>query len=78
MVGQVKEFCKRGNVPDQSQKGTGQYEFPATIGALLIGALASSEIAVLGALVRLLPWPTNIPWSLNAREKDRSMKHQFG
>ena len=77
MVGQVKEFLQKGQTYRiKVKKGDRTvYEFPATIGALgLIGALASSEIAVLGALVRLLPWPTNIPWSLNAREKDRSMK----
>ena len=45
-----RSFCKRANVRSKSRDRT-VYEFPATIGALgLIGALASSEIAVLGAL----------------------------
>jgi DNA-binding transcriptional MerR regulator len=53
MVGQVKEFLQKGQTYRiKVKKGDRTvYEFPATIGALgLIGALASSEIAVLGAL----------------------------
>ncbi len=53
MAGQVKEFLQKGQTYRIKVKKGDQtvYEFPATIGALgLIGALASSEIAVLGAL----------------------------
>ena len=65
-------FAKGQTYRIKVKKDRTVYEFPATIGALgLIGALASSEIAVLGALGTVAPWPTNIPWSLNAREKDR-------
>jgi hypothetical protein len=53
MVGQVRGILQKGQSYRIKVKKGDQtvYEFPATIGALgLIGALASSEIAVLGAL----------------------------
>jgi len=53
MAVQIKEFLQRGqSYRIKVKKGDRTvYEFPATIGALgLIGALASSEIALLGAL----------------------------